>query len=106
MTGLFSSNNKHNRCSDVKRAGSSCHFSTLTGTKPPRVDHAEGAVYKGTGHRRYLIQLFCHICNSYVDTVFVPGWGNVIRCSNCLIKLASRRDLQGRESAYFAGRQL
>jgi len=44
----------------------------------------------------------CRLCHRYSDyVIFVIGWANVLRCSNCIIKLGKRKDMEDKPFEYW-----
>ena len=62
---------------------------------------------RGLGYRQYNITYFCSLCNKHNMAVFVLGWGNFLRCQNCLLKVADRKGItKGTPFQYFRGQTL
>jgi hypothetical protein len=63
-------------------------------------------IMKGNGYRKYNIQLLCHMCEREITAIYVPGWGNVLRCSICLANLASRKLVKDADFVYCKASQV
>ncbi len=62
---------------------------------------------RGLGYRLYEAQQWlCPLCKDYHPLVFVLGWGNFMRCSNCLIKIFDRRGFNGAPYVYMRGQKV
>lgn len=59
---------------------------------------------RGLGYRLYdTAPFWCSLCKSHFPAVFILGWGNWMRCANCLMKLFERRHVEGMCYQYMRG---
>lgn len=72
-----------------------------------RIDHQSMTIVRGRGYRKYVIKYFCAICKRKTAAIYVPGWGNVLRCEVCCVKVGKRCNiLFGTPFSHYLGNRL
>lgn len=72
-----------------------------------RVNHGARTVDRGNGYRKYEILYFCTVCKMMMPVIYVLGWGNVLRCEQCCIKVGKRCNLSaGTSFGYYRANKL